>query len=835
MAMPNFYAIQVYPQWLEDAAVGSVVEGSYLIKQIFATYDSGFGIYGAEDENGETFTLTGSFSPFLSAGSTYLVKGKVNEYKSEKKVMGFVAHPTKPQTQRGILAYLKTLKGLKTRADLLYETYGNNVIDMLLNNPEEVAKSISGIGMKSVESWKQQLEELKDNQASLLALYEMGIRPKQANLLLEEHGEKIIKEIETNPYILAKMVPGFGFIRCDQIARQTGIALNSVERIQAAVLFTLESSLLNGHCYLPRNELIKGLNSLLQVHLSLEELRMASDHNETESLITLGDGTIKIVVKKEQISYAIRAFEQNKSYKGLTIQLITNQQLSEEIDRMIGYHFLVGVEERIYLKKWFNIETSAAENIYRLMKSKQQAFASVEPDLLSYEEDHNIHLEAEQRKAVLSYASTEGGIEILNGSAGCGKTFTLNILLAIAEKKFMQKHKTIPKIHVFAPTGRAAKVAQKSTKRKAMTLHRGLQYSETNGFEYCRENKLEADIVVVDEVSMLDVELLNHLLEALPNKCKLILIGDIKQLPSVGPGRILWDLIESGIIPVVTLTVEKRQAAGSGIIQNANNIINGLMIETREELADAYVMARNDVYSMQATLIKSFERLLELGYDMNEIQVLVPMKKGEAGVFVLNYILQQAFNPLPCEYKILNKMIWKEFRGKQAEEVALYFKKGDKVIHTSNNYELPWYTRNAVGEMIQQKMVGVMNGETGRIDSIEAYTSIANKKEFRIWVQYEEGFVCYHNDFTELDHSFALTIHKSQGSQWDAVLQPTMMEHYRMLDNSIFYTGYTRAKKFHATIGEPEAIGLAIRTKNSGKRYTWLKNQLIGESLESVG
>lgn len=829
--MLHLFALKEYPQWLEDALVGSFVEGSYLIKEIFATYDSGFGIYGAEDENGESFTLTGSFSPFLSAGSTYAVKGKVNEYKSEKKVMGFVAYPTKPQTKAGILAYLRTLKGLKTRADLLYETYGNNVIDMLLNNPEEVVKSISGIGKKSVENWKQQLEVLKDNQASLLALYEMGIKPKQVKILLETYGDNIIDEIKNNPYILSRKIQGYGFIKCDQIARHTGLALNSYERIQAAIMYTLESGINNGHCFLPKHELIKTLTPLLQVHLTEEELRMASDHNETESLITIGEGTIKILLKKEQVSYAIRTFGQNKNYKGLTINLITKERMLEEIDRMIGFHFLVGQEDRIYLKKWFNIELSAAQNIHRLLHGKKKSFNSVDEDLLKYEKEHEIHLEAEQRKAVTSFASTEGGIEILNGSAGCGKTFTLNVLLAIAEKRFMIKNRTIPKIHVFAPTGRAAKVAQKSTKRKAMTLHRGLKYSEENGFEFCRENKLDADIVVVDEVSMLDIELLNSLLEALPTGCKLILIGDIKQLPSVGPGRVLWDLIESNIIPVVTLTVEKRQAADSGIIQNANNIINGLMIESRETLADAYVMARKDVYAMQATLIKSFERLLELGYDMNEIQVLAPMKKGEAGVFVLNYILQQAFNPLPCDHKILNRMVWKEYKGMNPTEVSLYFKKGDKVIHTSNNYDLPWYTQTTEGKMVQKRELGVMNGEVGRIHHITANASIGSLKEYCIWVKYEDGFVCYNNDFSELDHAFALTIHKSQGSQWDAVLQPTMMEHYRMLDNSIFYTGYTRAKKFHATIGEIEAIGRAIRTKNSGKRHTWLKKQLISDSL----
>ena len=378
---------------------------------------------------------------------------------------------------------------------------------------------------------------------------------------------------------------------------------------------------------------------------------------------------------------------------------------------------------------------------------------------------------------------------------------------------------------ILAPTGKAARVASKATGRECMTVHRALKYNPVTGYFYNSLNKLPVDCVVLDESSMLDIDIVQHLFEAIPHNAKVIFLGDTKQLPSVGAGNVLKDLIASDKVKVITLDVVKRQSENSGIIKNANRIMAGENIVTQEETKDAYVI---NIMNPDEAINKMFETIEKLKpvYGMNEIQVLCPQKNGTIGVNYLNFLIQERFNPENNEIRFLNREISVSLDGKTTQKFDLFFKKGDKVIHTKNNYSIPWYSLYNGKLILNPEGYGVSNGETGRIVKL-----VEGKDEYdnpirKIVVKYDDKYVIYEDDFSELDHAYALTIHKSQGSQWKAVILFITASSYNMLDNNLIYTGYTRARSYIATIGEESAITYAIKTRKSIMRYTGLKERL---------
>jgi exodeoxyribonuclease V alpha subunit len=793
---------------------------------------TGFGLYVCEDDDNHSFTIKGEFVSALIIGQTYSIQGKIETYRGNKQIFVNQIQSVRPVNRKGIVSYLQTLKGLKSKADEIYDKFGDKSIDLLIDNPMQVAKAIRGIGQKSVMSWQKQIEKMKDSQVMISRLLGYGLSIRQARNLHEKYKDDILTKIEHNPYFLSHEVRGYGFERCDRIARSIGYDPKSNFRIRSGILHILQEASTQGHTYLPMDELItRGMN-LLSIRMSYQEMKSLARLPKGEMITySLGEKHYDIdrnILIRNIADYEAETRKNQKDAHRYIVVSITSNDITGELPLLFERYILVQDDDHIYLRQLYQAEKKVAQLVTKLSHALPfKRPIHLENELSRYLTDHGITLENKQREAVLTFASERGGFFILNGSAGCGKTFTLKIILALLEKQYIRNgsHFTVK---VFAPTGKASKVATKATGIECMTVHRGLGYHPQLGFTYNEENPLEADVIVVDESSMLDTELTVHLLSAIQRGTKVIFIGDTKQLPSVGAGNVLHDLISSGAVNVVTLDVVKRQGALSGIIKNANRIIAGELIQSEDDTKDAYVLYRDTPSDIQNAMIQSTARLLKSGYALEDIQVLAPQRTGVVGTYLLNYLLQERFNPGNDEKKILNQKFQVTRDQKVGTEVlSLYFKRGDKVIHTHNDYDMKWYARNRDGSYSENPiLIGITNGECGVIEDIATFKDENDDAVRRIIVRYDNGYVFYDDDFKVLDHAYALTIHKSQGSQWKVVILVIAKQHYVMLDNNLLYTGYTRAELFNVTVGNRDAVARAVETFRSVKRYTSLVERL---------
>ncbi|WPS85525.1 AAA family ATPase (plasmid) [Brevibacillus halotolerans] len=825
------------PKWLESLQVNEEINREVIVvNRIVFIEETGYSVYICEDEEGCTFKLSGTFPLELLDGQTYSIKGSVSIYRREKQIKCQSARLEKPTSRHGIISFLKTLKGLNKRAEQLYDMYGGEIVEILVKDPMRVAKEVSGIGKKSVESWSLQLQALQEDYRILSTLLGWGISMRQAKKLLERFKGSVVEMIEENPYFLIDEVRGFGFLKCDEIARQIGYDPKGESRIKCGLMHVLKEAMKNGHCFLPREELLKRAKECLDYKLTLNEMKELIDKNRGKSEVDYSFGNSIYTVSYQTLFNHWSNYQKEKTARGkekyrYCVISLDKTEIEQQLLALEENMKVVVEDNSVYLVYLYQAELKVAEKIIQLMLENQYEFNGVKEDVEKYLIENGLKLEEMQEKAVEEFASKTGGMYILNGSAGCGKTFTLKVILALMELQFKKLRKPF-RVKIFAPTGKASKVAQKATGRECTTVHRGLGYRPDIGFEFNEDNPLEADCVVIDESSMLDILLSKSLFEAIPSGCKVIFMGDTKQLPSVGAGNVLHDLINSGMIPVITLNVVKRQAEHSGIIRNANKIINKEMISSCKDTEDAYVIRKQNIEDVHDTVIRSIERLIQgKGYSFENIQVLCPQRIGEVGTYVMNWIIQQAFNPNPEGEKVLNRNIRKKHPSRgESVDVPLYFQAGDKVIHIANNYQMPWYQKDAHGNYIEDsENVGITNGECGIIEQIRK-EKVMGVNQIVMIVRYEDGYVMYHDSFEELDHAYAMTVHKSQGSQWPAVIMPIMMENYNMLDNSIFYTGYTRSKDFNCIIGQPEAIAHAIRTFKHRGRYTSLEQKFLAEA-----
>lgn len=826
-----------------ESILDSYSNGEFIRKKIipknetFYSEESGFGVYWCKDENENCFPIKGTFISPLAIGQTYLIEGKVDTYKNEKQINVTAIKNVKPKTKEGIVAYLQTLKGLKTRAKLIYNKFGDESIEILKTNPLKVAKEIKGIGEKSVLKWQKQLLEMEDSEETISTLLTFGLSMKQARKLYDEYGDKIVEKIEDNPYFLAREVKGYGFERCDRIAREIGYNIKSQYRIQEGIIFVLEKASQDGHCYLPVDKLVEKSIDLLNVRLSIPEMIELSKEKEEFIKYNIG-GNQEYIVNRYGIITKLRSYKKankwTKNNKELRYPVVQfeEDEIKKEIKSLQLQKAIEIENDKVYLKSLYDAEIMTAYYIKEILENERDINVNIdiEEELNKYCKHQNIELEDMQRRAVLDFAKTLGGLCVLNGSAGCGKTFTLKIILQMIEKQFKKQGKKA-EVMILAPTGKASKVASKSTGRKCMTIHRGLGYHPKFGFEYNARNKLSVDVVVVDEASMLDIVLARNLFAAIPKTAKVILIGDTNQLPAVGAGNVLKDIIKSNKAKVITLNVVKRQGAESGIIKNANKIINKEKIYSCLDTKDAYIVEKETPQEVQKIIIKSIKRLLEKGYSLEDIQVLCPQKTGVIGTSYLNFLLQKVFNPIEYKYKVLNKTLKLKLSPSDKEPtiLKLYFKKGDKVIHIKNDYDIYWRRKTANGYEKIENEFGITNGECGIIEEIFEGKNKDGEKEIYIAVKYDvDRYILYtKEDVENLEHAYALTIHKSQGSEWRAVIIPIMYQNYIMLENSLFYTAYTRAEEFNIVVGQDKAIKHAIKTTKSKNRYTALKQRLI--------
>lgn len=648
-----------------------------------------------------------------------------------------LADEVMPATEEGIRLYLASglIKGVgPDTATRIVETFGVDTIRILDEEPEKLLQ-VRRIGRKGLERIRASWNEHRGMRDLLLFLQPHGISAAHAVRIYRAYGADAIRIVKENPYRLAMDINGIGFITADAIAAKLGFRPDHPLRIQAATLYILQKAGDDGHVYLPRQMLV---DKVCQ----------------------------QVAVAEAQALEAIGSLEES--------QRLATDEFEEE------------GETGVYLRRYYHCESKTAFYLRRLLASpKAVSFNNARAVLDKILTSLPITLAGKQISAV--EAATRVKVLVITGGPGTGKTTIINAIIKIFEA-------AKAKILLAAPTGRAAKRMAEATGRDARTIHRMLEYNPVDDrFGKNEDCPLACGLLVVDEASMMDTLLFYHLLKAVPLGATLILVGDIHQLPSVGPGNVLGDIIDSKTVHVVELNEIFRQSAESEIICNAHLINRGkmpLLEHNAEKLSDFYFIPKDDAEeaaNLMVDLIK-YHIPRRFGFDpVNEVQLLTPMHRGPVGAENMNSRLQAALNPNAPEVR----------RGEKS------FRLHDKVMQVRNNYDKD-----------------IFNGDIGRIVYLDA-------KEKKLSVDFDGVVMPY--GFDELDElipAYAISIHKSQGSEYPAVVIPIMMQHYVLLQRNLIYTGVTRGKKLVVLVGEAKALGIAIRNNKTGRRFTRLAERL---------
>lgn len=730
----------------------------YVDHIIYRNAENGYSVLVLVCE-GEEYTCVGTFKS-VEAGETLEVKGNYVEhpvYGTQLKVEEY--RNVVPEDAASMERYLGSgaIKGVgPSLAARIVKKFGNDTFRIIEEEPERLAE-IKGISEKKAREIGILAEEKKDMREAMVFLQQYGISNTLAVRIYNTYGMNIYGIMKENPYKLAEDISGIGFRIADEIASKIGIHTDSDYRIRSGILYTLLLSTQEGHCYLPKEELLSRSAGLLEVDKEIMEPQLANLMMDK-----------KIVIKGDCV-YAMTYY-----YAELNCaKMLHDLNISMEDER-------------------------------ELLPSEE---AQMEKKIRRLEAELEIELDTLQRKAVME--SVKNGLFILSGGPGTGKTTTINTMIRYFEKEGMD-------ILLAAPTGRAAKRMTEATGYEARTIHRML---ELNGalaeeqksirFERNEENPLEADVIIIDEMSMVDLHLFQSLLKAISVGTRLIMVGDVDQLPSVGPGQILKDLIESGQFPVVILQKIFRQAGESDIVVNAHRINHGETIKLDNKSKDFFFLERNDVnviYKHMVQLVsEKIPRYVEAA--PYEVQVLTPMRKGNLGVEVLNRILQQYLNPPDASKK----------EHPYGEGV---FREGDKVMQIKNNYQIEWEVVSRYGIPID-KGLGIFNGDTGIIKEINDYAQT-------IVVEYDENRrVTYaYAQLDEVELAYAITIHKAQGSEYPAVIMPLLTGPRMLFNRNLLYTGVTRAKKCVTILGSSRTLEEMIANRNDKGRYTGLQERI---------
>ncbi len=642
-----------------------------------------------------------------------------------------------PATLNGIEKYLGSgmIKGIgPVMAGRIVKKFGLKTLKIIEDDPRKLLE-VEGIGEFRLNRITKAWEAHKDIKEVMIFLQGYGVSSNYAIKIYKQYGKDSISVVRKNPYRLAAEITGIGFKQADKIACSLGIEPNSLIRAEAGVIFVLNQLSNEGHVYYPREGLLKKGQKLLEVDKGIIE----------QAIFEL---TAQDRVKIEE---------------------------------------LPGSEEAVYLRPLFIAEDNSAEQLKALISTP---LLPIQIDLVKaltwVERQGKISFSEEQKLAIEQAVRSK--VMIITGGPGTGKTTIVNSIIRILERKGQR-------ILLAAPTGRAAKRISDTTGRPAKTIHRLLEYSpRKGGFQRNRENPLPADLIIVDEASMIDILLLNHLLKAIPLQARLILVGDIDQLPSVGPGNVLKDIINSRQVEVVKLTEIFRQARKSLIVVNAHRVNSGVLPRIKEDeeagSSEFYFIEREEPERALEAVLELVSRRIpdRFGFDPREqTQVLSPMHKGLLGVENLNFELQQRLNP----------------SGQELVRGALRFRIRDKVMQSINNYEKE-----------------VFNGDIGIIEGID-------REEQELSVRYEDRVVGY--DLSELDElmlAYAISVHKSQGNEYPAVVIPLLPQHYLLLQRNLLYTAITRAKRLVVIVGTKKALAIAVKNARVKQRYTLLESRL---------
>ena len=725
----------------------------YVEKIKFRNEENGYSILSVNSD-GEEYVLVGTF-PYISEGDFIEASGRSVEHPVYGDQIQVETYELKaPEDSASMERYLGSgaVKGVGTAlAARIVRRFKADTFRIIEEEPERLAE-VKGISEKMAMSISDQMEAKKDLRQAMMFLQEYGISMNLALKIYNEYGPRLYGIIRENPYKLADDIQGVGFKMADEIAQRVGIFTDSDFRIRSGIFYTLLQSVANGHTYRPREELFAGAAELLHVDPEIMEKHLVDLQMEK-----------KIVVKGQEIYAA--------------------QYYYMELNAARMLHDL-------------NLRGSEPEGEIRKKLERICAEEQIEPDEL-------------QIQAVIE--AVNSGLLIITGGPGTGKTTTINTIIRYFEQEEME-------ILLAAPTGRAAKRMTEATGYEARTVHRlleltGIPDDSTSSagmhFERNEENPLDADAIIIDETSMVDIYLMHALLRAVNPGTRLILVGDVNQLPSVGPGNVLRDLIDSGCFNVVRLTRIFRQAAESDIIVNAHRINGGEQIPLGKPSRDFLFIRREHPDAIISAMITLIREKLP-GYvhaDPFEIQIMTPMRKGALGVERLNSILQEYLNP-------------KSPDKAEREAGGVIYRVGDKVMQIKNNYQIEWEIRNRYGIPVDGG-TGVFNGDIGKIRSINAFAE-------QLTVEFDEGKMVDYSfrQLEELELAYAITIHKSQGSEYPAVIVPIHSGPRMLMTRNLIYTAVTRARSCVCLVGIPETFQAMVNNEMEQRRYTGLKARL---------
>ena len=727
----------------------------YIDHIIFRNEDNGYTVMvlkGAEEE--EELTCVGSF-PVVTQGASVELEGNFTQHPVYGKQFQAVRLTEKmPEDALAMERYLGSgaIKGIGAAlAGRIVRHFGEDTLRIVEDEPERLSE-VKGISEKKAREIAMQIAEKSDMRKAMMFLQKYGISLNLGAKIYQKYGDSVYSVLQENPYRLADDISGVGFKIADEIAYRIGIHTDSDYRIKSGMIYTLLQATGEGHVFLPKEELFQRASELLGVDSSYMEKHLVDLSMDRK------------IIQKEQEDQIL-----------------------------------------IYPAQYYYLELNTARMLRELDIFCPEDEKMVERRITQIEKETGTVLDEMQKKAIMEAAGH--GLLVLTGGPGTGKTTTINAIIRYFEGEGAE-------IRLAAPTGRAAKRMTETTGYEAQTIHRLLELSgmpedDREGqpihFERNAENPLEADVIIIDEMSMVDIHLIHSLLMAVTAGTRLILVGDENQLPSVGPGNVLRDIIRSGQFPVVELKKIFRQASESDIVVNAHKINKGEQVEINNKSRDFFFLKRYDADIIIRVVIALIQEKLPKYVEAKpfEIQVLTPMRKGLLGVERLNQILQRYLNPPDA--------------SKKEREVGQgLFREGDKVMQVRNNYQLEWEIRGRYGIPIE-KGVGVFNGDTGIIKTINEFAETAE-------VEFEDGRWAEYSfkQLDELELAYAVTIHKSQGSEYPAVIIPLLSGPRMLMNRNLLYTAVTRARKCVTVVGSEETFREMIRNEKQQRRYSSL-------------
>ena len=716
---------------------------------VFRNDQNGFTVATVKPDGSRELAAVG-IMPFLAAGERAAFEGELvehREYGMQIKVTSYES--LLPETLSDIEKYLSAglVKGVgPATAKLIVKHFGNETLDIMEAHPERLTE-IPGIGPKRARLIGESFAENIGMRNTMMFLQSLGVTPGLSSRICSKFGEMTESVVKSNPYRLADEVDGVGFRTADQIAFSLGFTRESRVRLLSGIRYVLNEAVGGeGHVYLPIAELMR------------------------RSIEILGADEAPVMNALEELM----------------------------MDRRVVAIEISG-ETCIYLPRLYEAEKETALRVKTLLAAKPRT--KLDPDraeklIDKYERDTGVSLCAEQREAVL--AAAFNGVTVITGGPGTGKTTSIRCLITLMEQS--------GKIELCAPTGRAAKRMTEATGRPARTIHRMLEYAgDDEGFGRDHDNPVDADAIICDETSMVDIFLMRALLRAVRPGARLVLVGDSDQLPSVGAGNVLRDLIESDVVPVVKLTEIFRQAARSNIVMNAHRINKGEYPVIVNKDTDFFLERKNTAQEAAASVLALVKNRLPkyLNVDgLKDIQVMAPMKKGGVGVFELNRLLQQELNPAkPGRYEL--------HRG------DVIFRMGDKVMQIKNNYDIEWTKDGEDG-------TGVFNGDIGYITHVDREgASMTVEFDDGREVQYESG-----PQLDELELAYCMSVHKSQGSEFEAVVLPIVSGPPMLMTRNLLYTAVTRAKRLVVIVGRMECVARMVDNNHIDQRYSALELRL---------